>query len=109
MTGFKFAKYAYQPDPEFDDFDFIKFSELKDKVITLGTHFRFSDDAESIKFTVLVDDKEMCTYTKAKAVVRTLKNIYDELGTLPTDAPVKIVTYKTGKGNDGFCFVDIDA
>lgn len=107
MTGFKFAKYAYEPDPEFDDFDFVKFSELKDKVITLGTHFRFNDD-DSIKFTVIVDNKEVCTYTKAKSIVRTLKNIYDELGTLPTDAPVKVGTYSTGKGNDGFCFVDVE-
>lgn len=107
MTAFKFEKYAYQPDPEFDDFEFIKFSELKDKTITFGTHIRFNDD-ESVKMTVIVDGKEFCTYTKAKAITRTLRNIYDEIGTIPTDAPVRIGTYSTGKGNDGFCFKDVE-
>ena len=107
MATFKFEKFAYQPDPEFDDYEFVKFSELKDKVITFGSHIRFNDD-DSIKMTVIVDGKEMCTYTKAKAIVNTLRNIYDELGTVPTDAPVLISTYSTGKGNDGYCLKDIN-
>ena len=108
MTAFKFEKFAYQPDPEFDDYEFIKFSELKDKVITFGDTIRFNDD-DSIKMVVVVDGKEYCTYTKSKSIVNTLKNVYDELGTIPTDTPVLISTYPTGKGNEGYCFKDVDA
>lgn len=104
---FKFEKYSYQPDPDFDDYQFIKFSELKDKAIIIdGDHIRFNDD-DSIKMVVHVDGQEFCTYTKATAITRTLKNIYDDIGTIPA-VPVMITTYKTGKGNDGYCFKDVE-
>ena len=92
---FKFEKYSYQPDPEFDDYQFIKFY-----------HIRFNDD-DSIKMVVTVEGQEFCTYTKATAITRTLKNIYDDIGTIPA-VPVMVSTYKTGKGNDGYCFKDVE-
>ena len=107
---FKFEKYSYQPDPEFDDYLFIKFSELVDKTIVIsGDDIRFNDD-DSIKFAFRFadgDEINKCTYTKATAIVRTLKNIYDDIGTIPA-VPVMVSTYKTGKGNDGYCFKDVE-
>lgn len=106
---FKFEKYAYEPDPDFDELEFIKFENLKDEVITITDNIRFNDD-DSVKMEITMDKDDnimhYCTFTRAKAIVRTLKNIYDDIGTIPA-VPVRIGTYKTGKGNDGYCFKDI--
>ena len=108
-NGFKFEKFAYQPDPEFDDYEFIKFEELKNQTIVInGDKCRLKDD--SVKFAFRYeyrDDTEYCTFTKAKAIVRTLQNIVDSEGVIPA-VPVMIGTYPTGKGNDGYCFKDVE-
>lgn len=107
---FKFEKYAYQPDPEFDDYEFIKFENLKDKVIRIKSEpLRLTDDG-ACKMVICFDEKpevEYCTYTKAKSIVNTLKNILDEEGTIPF-VPVRIGTYPTSMGRDGYCFKDVE-
>lgn len=103
---FKFEKFAYQPDPEFDGYDFIKFEELKGATIIINSeHVRLKDD--SVKMVIKMDGQEYCTFTKAKAIVNTLKNIMDSEGVIPA-VPVMIGTYPTGKGNDGYCFRDVE-
>ena len=108
-NGFKFEKFAYQPDPEFDDYEFVKFEELKNKTIVIsGDNCRIED--ESVKFAFRFADNDevrYCTYTKAKAIVRTLQNIFNSEGVIPA-VPVMIGTYPTGKGNDGYCFKDVE-
>lgn len=110
MTAFKFEKFAYQPDPQFDDYEFVKFEELKNKVIVMDSdNVRINDDSVKFAFRFVENDEiRFCTFTKAKAIVNTLKNIVDSEGLVPA-VPVMISTYPTGKGNDGYCFKDIDA
>lgn len=107
--SFKFEKYAYNADPEFDDYEFVKFETLKDAIITLyDDHLRINDD-DSVKFmfTKDGDDTQYCTYTKSKSIVNTLKNIRDSEGVIPS-VPVRIGTYPTSLGKDGYCFKDIE-
>lgn len=108
MSTFKFEQFAYEPDPEFDDFTFVKFETLKGEIITMyDDHMRIKDDSVKFMFTKDGDDTQYCTYTKAKSIVRTLQNIRDSEGVVPS-IPVQIATYATGKGNDGYCFKDIE-
>lgn len=107
-TEFKFEKFAYQPDPEFDEYEFVKFEELKGKTIVISSDkCRINEDSVKFAFVYNGEDTEYCTFTKSKAIVRTLQNIYDNLSIIPS-IPVMIGTYPTGKGNEGYCFKDVD-
>ena len=103
---FKFEKYAYEPDPDFDELEFIKFENLKNKVITITDNIRINEDKSSVKMEIIMDGEHYCTFTKAKAIVRTLSNIMDDIGTVP-NVPVMIGTYSTNNGKDGYCFKDV--
>lgn len=104
---FKFEKYAYAPDPDFDELEFIQFEKLKEKVITITDNIRINDDKTSVKMEIVLDGVHYCTFTKAKAIVRTLANIIDDIGTVP-NIPVMIGTYPTNNGKDGYCFKDVE-
>lgn len=108
MSGFKFTNYAYAPDPEFDDYTFVKFEELKSQIIIFDTeHIRIGDDFVKFAFRYNNSDVVYCSYTKSKSIVNTLKNIMETEGLIPA-VPVMIGTYPTALGKDGYCFVDVD-